>query len=474
MNKKRMGALLGAGAGLIIVSIILVLTIYKPDMMKAEQTEQGRWVVIPTGPLDTKPIKLSILDPFAWNQEMAEEWKEGLERINRRLQKLGKEYHLELEMSPGRLESPQDLYTLEEIPDIVLAYGVLIPEAEMGDVFLELTPYLESLALESISMKRTNAYWKSKAEADGIYNLSINNTDSCHAVHVNITKCREIGYEVPDVENSMELSAWEAEFEKIYQVNGNKPFICFETSRSETAEQVKGILLGCRPQGETSIYSGLDFDGQGAIFPYNKALKEILTLYQSWAEKGYLTEDWEQCLIQFRSAEQKTPYEYVEQVMTGPEPEDIEENIIAVLPIKGDLLYRRLNRSYFRAMFCGIAKEGMNHELAMEVLSLMNTDSEMQAGIQACGLLGQSVVYDDQEQIPDQVLDIGLKELSLDLAPVRQEVAAVNRVISKYEPRFRLAYYEQWLEYYDQMIEEMYENGAQIIVDEVNHQLAGE
>lgn len=462
--------LLGAGAGFIIISAILVLILCKSDMMKVEQTAQGHWLVTAKDQLDTKPIRVGIFNTSAWNQEAAEEWREGLEEINRRLQKLEKGYHLELEMSAGRLESPQDLYTLEKVPDMVLAYGVLISEEEMESVFLELTPYLQSSSLESIYAKRSDAYWQSKVEAGGIYNLSNNSVGSCQAVNVDITKCREIGYEVPKIAEPMELSAWEAEFEKIYQANERKPFIYFGKGWIEGTGQIKGILLDCRSQGQIRIYSGLDFDGEEAVFPYNEALKEKLALYQKWAEKGYLTEDWLESLIQFESAVQKEPYEYVEKVLTGARPEDAEEHIMAVFPIKGEPFIRIIDRSYFRAKVCGVAKEGENPETAMEIFSLMNTDPVIKKEAQKLNLISD-VVYDDQEQVPDQILNIGLKELSLDLNPVSQEVAAINRIINKYEPRFKLAYYDQWLVYYDQMIKELYENGAQEIVDEVNQQL---
>jgi len=102
---------------------------------------------------------------------------------------------------------------------------------------------------------------------------------------------------------------------------------------------------------------------------------------------------------------------------------------------------------------------------------MMNADEEIRAEMQSLDMLGQAMRYEDQESIPDQIFNIGLKELSLDITPIRQEVERINRIAVKYAPRFRLAYYDRWIENYDQMIKEMYENGAQTIVDEVNRQL---
>ncbi len=470
INKQRRGIFLGGSIALILIGIVLVLVFGKSDMMKIEETAPGQWVVLPQKDLNTKAIRLGIFNTFAWDRESAEQWREGLEKINQRLQKLSAGYHLELEMSAGRLESPEDLDTLQVMPDIVLGYGVMIPEAEMENAFLDLMPYLKSSALSDIYKKRSETYWVSRREATGMYNLASYSGDRCKAVKVNVTKCGEIGYTVPELTEPIGLSVWEREFEAIYRANGNKPFIYFSNMIRESVGELTGILQDCFSYSQTSIYSGLNFDGYEAVFPYNEAVKEQLMCYQKWAEKGYITEDYEQALIEFVSAGQKNPYEYVIEINEN-ESGEILENTIAIFPIQGEPLYRTIDRMYLRSIVCAITKEGANPELAMELFCMMNADEEIRAEMQSLDMLGQAMRYEDQESIPDQIFNIGLKELSLDITPIRQEVERINRIAVKYAPRFRLAYYDRWIENYDQMIKEMYENGAQTIVDEVNRQL---
>lgn len=472
MKKKKQKQKLWILAGIGVLGIIIIAAKFMADnsiKMEAGKTVQGTWMIIPEKKTNTDPVKIGVFDVFEWQQKDVDEWKKGIEIINQRLQKLGKEYHLEVEICVGRLESADDLQILQDPPDIVLGVGVLIPETEMQNIFLELTPYLESSALNDIYKKRSDDYWLSKTETEGLFNLASNDTGACRAVKLNEMKCEEIGYDLPGMEDAIDIATWEKEFEKIYQMNGNKPFIYWENSLVEAAEGVNTILDTLMPIKQPSIYSGLSFDGQSAVFPYNEELKKELLQQQSWAEKGFLTEEYSEALVLYSWGKHKTPYEETYEEM-GTTAEEIIKRKMMTFPVMGEPFCRVINRYHLRSALCAILKEGTYLEQAMEVLSMINVDAKMREGIPQNSVLGQSMIYSDEEQIPDCMINMGLKELGLNLAPVREECEKVNRVITKYYPCFKLANYEQWMESYDQMVKEMYENGAQIIVDEVNKQ----
>lgn len=223
--------------------------------------------------------------------QVAITWAEEIEaQTNEYLKEKGREYTISIEVVE------MDYTTFEQYSEYNIISGLPwdAPKSLIEENFLDLKEELVAGDLRPLYDSEPEVYWKSVEESGKIYNPITYESEKADAFLINLDKLEAIGISREEIEafKGKEVGEWAPLFERIYELNGNVPFI--ENPMTQGASLLTPVLgmLGWNTHFQmVAPMIGISYEEprNGAQFVLEtEYATQVIEVWKSFQEKGYI------------------------------------------------------------------------------------------------------------------------------------------------------------------------------------------